>query len=569
MKGRDAHHIAIQSETINVRSNPSGGTPLEGIALIQRGNEYFFSNCYLEATGYYYQAAMVLKNFKEHRSERSKAWSNVSECHLRLQNWQAAEDASTNALLADPTNRKALYRRAKARYELGEYAGAAMDADKVGTRDAKDVAALCRELACAHFSDKLTTTAGDTGGTRQDRRRLARNGVERRDALPSSAHPTNTSEHEREFWFRRIIDSYRLRIDDEYTQTGASDAGCLYGIRAKGLSASPIDHFKAYVHRAVKKRVVPPWFSFRDHDELYRMATMDGFSNINVAVVPDDILNFYANASHDELQELRNLAVFIEGPIGMPWKAPRETRKINILKVKEPILARVENRYNLGGHLLSPSDPDPDLFTAGGVVVHPSTPHRSDGTHRHRPHQADIRHLLQHSTSSQFKGNNSGLYPLRDRYYQPFNPSSLQQHAQRRGPVSTSKRDKPGQAGQTLGREQPMLLKQPLHGDHQARPIPRRGENRSPSSPEPVTEETRSTSSEFEQQSFEPHTPYHQSSMVSQKVLAMSRPVRSGLRQQRSGVFYSQEEDSSTSQHVHSGSQELRDQFSELTELSP
>jgi hypothetical protein len=301
--------------------NSSSGTSiiLDGLSLMQRGNEYFFSDCYLEATGYYYQAAMLLKTSPEHKKERSKAWSNVAECHLRLQNWQAAEDAATNAINADKTNVKALFRRAKARFELSDYAGAAKDADAVGTQDAMDVAALCRELAHAEVARKLAT-----GGTRERREKRERRqpaSCEVRDPPP----PSIQEMEERELWFRRIIDSYRLRVDDEYVQTGASDAGCLYGIQAKGLEAvkSPMDHFQAYVNRAIKKRVLPEWFTVSDMEELCVLASNDSFSNIHCGVLPEDIVEYYnerMGSHHNELQELRDLAVYIEGPIGMPWK---------------------------------------------------------------------------------------------------------------------------------------------------------------------------------------------------------------------------------------------------------
>lgn len=298
---------------------------LDGLSLMQRGNEYFFSDCYLEATGYYYQAAMLLKRSPEHKKERSKAWSNVAECHLRLQNWQAAEDAATNAIGADKNNMKALYRRAKARFELTDYAGAAKDAEAVGTMDAMDVAALCKELAHAEVARRLTSGGTHPAGGRERRERRGERrqpaSAEVRDQPPPNS---NNEMDERELWFRRIIDSYRLRVDDEYTKTGASDAGCLYGIQAKGLEKvkSPMDHFQAYVNRAIKKRVLPEWFTITDMEELCVLAIKDSFSNINHPVAPEDIVRYYSERmgpQHNELKQLRDLAGYIEGPIGMPW----------------------------------------------------------------------------------------------------------------------------------------------------------------------------------------------------------------------------------------------------------
>ena len=303
-----------QSESANA-SLSSQRTIQEGLSLIQRGNEYFFSDCYLEAIGYYYQAAMLLRHNPEYQVQRSKAWSNVAECHLRLQNWSAAEEASSRAIAADPKNKKALYRRAKARFEWARYVGAAQDADAVGTEDAQNVAALCRELA---------------QGMGQQQQQQQRDGADDNKERISAPITTNSSAStgnkthrelaERSMWLRRIIDSYRLRVDDEYTQTGASDAGSLYGIRAKGGTKPPLDHFKAYVRRALKKRVLPGWFTTAEMETICRVAMADDFSNINQPVHPDEIMEYYGQLGFpNEKTTLRDLAVFIEGPIGMPW----------------------------------------------------------------------------------------------------------------------------------------------------------------------------------------------------------------------------------------------------------
>lgn len=350
---KDLEMKCAPSNTTNSTSN------LDGLSLIQRGNEYFFSNCYLEATGYYYQAAMLLKGSKDHRVERSKAWSNVAECHLRLQNWQAAQDAASNAVITDPNNAKALYRRAKARFELGDYAGAAKDADAVGTRESRDVAELCRELAQAALAKKKNIAKKKSSPLHDDARedlvdssitesctsnsnpfndhsytgaphpspqprrrphRGAEPAIREREPPPAPVPPARTMMSDRELWFRRLIDSYRLRVDDEYTTTGAADGSSLYGIRAKGGRAPPFNHFRSYVQRALKKRVLPLWFTLSEMDPLCHLATTDAFSNISVAGLPDEIHDFYTDLGFPgELSALRDLASYIEGPIGMPW----------------------------------------------------------------------------------------------------------------------------------------------------------------------------------------------------------------------------------------------------------
>jgi len=481
----------------------------DGMALLQNGNEYFFSECYLAATGYYYQAARIFKDLPDSAKELSKAWSNVAECHLRLSNWQAAQDAATDAVHADPHNTKALYRRAKARFELGLYVGAAEDADAVGTQEAMDVAALCRDLAQVEMSKEISerevqereevdeefreegqlsndfqeeeeresyqrhddvdddprtssnrksryvnscdskensevpleyisktrSFAADQENQlqtspsmedyssieiveqqslqqrpkqrsnsmanreeayyerqeapspqqykqatssqltfmdhRDDQQYVQRESrpshhyqyppsmerredvhYEEREAPPpdqpqvqkdtnqllpygqpqypqyqhhhreKTGQQTFVSPEERDLWFRRIVDSYRLRVDDEYTQTGASDANCLYGIRSRGKTDLPTKHFQAYVQRALKKRVLPSWFTVSQIQGLSRLAMIDRFSNLMMAGVPEEISDFYAQeyGLTEEVELLRDLALFIEGPIGMPWR---------------------------------------------------------------------------------------------------------------------------------------------------------------------------------------------------------------------------------------------------------
>lgn len=517
----------------------------DGMKLKQQGHEYFFKGCYLEAMGYYYQAAILMqaalqryddeginsnesntKNASFYRTELSKAWSNVTECHLRLKNWQAAEDAASQALQYDAHNAKAIYRRAKARFELSDYVGAAQDADRVGTRDAKDVASICRQLGATsimkqqeegqqqeqqqhkqkqkekhehHEHTKHTGASRSTkshagssrrsdksrgySSTKSHRRhkeaqillstiprnertpasvekqeysqdidednyrfnsttpgkRIPPSGVQhksqrdfkednyrhkeeklrsttpRRKRMPSvvveqeprhdfeeddyrrreTKHhsttprrkwkPTSVVEHEsreddeydyrrhhrfndesredveddydrddeevrgimhsheeyknqevrdgverqpqsseemsaRILWFRRVIDSYRLRVEDEYLETGSAEPKSLYGLRAKGImDAPPRDHFMAYVHRALKKQFLPPWFT-NDRNllqELYTFATTDFLSNINYAIETAELSEYHRKRGLPyEMETLRDLALYIEGPIG-------------------------------------------------------------------------------------------------------------------------------------------------------------------------------------------------------------------------------------------------------------
>ncbi|CAB9522666.1 expressed unknown protein [Seminavis robusta] len=623
-------HALNQSETTTSSGvavhGKTGGMALSALSLIQRGNEYFFSDCYLEATGYYYQAAMLLKSFKGHKPERSKAWSNVAECHLRLQNWQAAEDASTNALVADPSNTKALYRRAKARFELADYVGAAKDADAVGTQESHDVAALCRELALAQTHGNGSPQPAARGGHQQQHHQSHR---PRRE---SSKERTVLTLEERELWFRRIIDSYRLRVDDEYTQTGASDAGCLYGIRAKGGIQSPLNHFQSYVQRAVKKRVLPVWFTLGDMGDLCRMATTDSFSNINIAVVPEEIVQFYdeqaEGSGHDEVQELRNLAVYIEGPIGMPWADSSASShhhntksKNNLPTEKKPrrkkSLPRVipepgsggkgesfDNLYDLGralpsygvrqsGHAKSHRHADTNRFG----IDQPLTPQRSPVQNRHyvTGNKGGSRYQkLQRSTSdtrvprgtpSTPKANKRHMHVSSKGVVGVYHQSPYQQREPKRGrSIERHIRHPTPQRGRSFSplrdRRDPLRVMAPsspawgyqqqMHHPVGAPPYIVPSKNKRSPSPMPISDDSESTPSD----SFSPQL-YYQMSMPSNLRRSSSELRRHqskfhGGKQELFGGFYSHE-DSSTAQEVRHGflrNNSNRDEFSELTDLS-
>ncbi|KAI9066225.1 hypothetical protein FKP32DRAFT_1589733 [Trametes sanguinea] len=52
---------------------------------------------------------------------QEKIYSNMSQCHLANQNWKRAVETADKALVLNPKNRKALFRKAKAQGELGYF----------------------------------------------------------------------------------------------------------------------------------------------------------------------------------------------------------------------------------------------------------------------------------------------------------------------------------------------------------------------------------------------------------------------------------------------------------------
>ena len=87
--------------------------------------------------------------------------------------------------------------------------------------------------------------------------------------------------------FAQIIDSYRLRIEDEYKFRG--DAGGLYAGEA------PLPDFRQYLNRAKKKGgVLPKWWSREKRRACGRRAVDRAqWSDLNSAVEKADIMEHY------------------------------------------------------------------------------------------------------------------------------------------------------------------------------------------------------------------------------------------------------------------------------------
>lgn len=110
--------------------------------------------------------------------------------------------------------------------------------------------------------------------------------------------------------YRWLIDCYRLRIEDTYTQSG--DAIALYA------GDDPTNHFKGFLKKAAKKpETLPAWWKPDvDVKGVIREATKGTESNIFHAVEKSDIVEEY-DAWAPML--LRALGEKIYGNMPSPW----------------------------------------------------------------------------------------------------------------------------------------------------------------------------------------------------------------------------------------------------------
>ena len=111
----------------------------------QLGNSAFGQGRFDDAIAEYAKATALLGALPDCKDDLSVVLSNSAECHLRLKQWPAAEHAATQAVAANPVNKKALFRRGKARVEQQKYDDAAGDLAQVDTKDARAVLKVVRE----------------------------------------------------------------------------------------------------------------------------------------------------------------------------------------------------------------------------------------------------------------------------------------------------------------------------------------------------------------------------------------------------------------------------------------
>lgn len=100
------------------------------------------------------------------------------------------------------------------------------------------------------------------------------------------------SEHDA---FAAIVDSYRLRVEDEYNFRG--DAGGLYA------GENPLPDFRGFLNKVEKcNDILPPWWNKEKRKACVQQALRSSeWSNINSAVEKSDIIEHY----NDTLMPMR------------------------------------------------------------------------------------------------------------------------------------------------------------------------------------------------------------------------------------------------------------------------
>ncbi|GAA5964297.1 hypothetical protein JCM3765_006448 [Sporobolomyces pararoseus] len=154
--------------------------------------------------------------------------------------------------------------------------------------------------------------------------------------------------------YHRIIDSYRLWLDDSYKFQGS----------CRGIYAEedPLPEFSEYLKMA--RPYLPEWWNSQSANDVWKMAVLDDWSNLNYATSKDDIYEHY---SPPMPIIFRQFASQVTGsPMGSndyndefttAWQYPGGSRKV----VTVPSWARnlPPDELSDEGHELAATDPSP------------------------------------------------------------------------------------------------------------------------------------------------------------------------------------------------------------------
>ena len=112
--------------------------------------------------------------------------------------------------------------------------------------------------------------------------------------------------------FALLIDTYRLRVEDDYTFTGDVDVDSLYGGRADGRRG-----LRRFLRLAEKRGgLLPSWWSREKAAECERAGLNGGWSSLRSAIEKSDVIEHYGNRLMP--MQLRMFGEQVYGSV--PWR---------------------------------------------------------------------------------------------------------------------------------------------------------------------------------------------------------------------------------------------------------
>lgn len=112
--------------------------------------------------------------------------------------------------------------------------------------------------------------------------------------------------------YKILIDTYRLRMEDNYNLEGISDADSIYGGARDGRQG-----FNRFLRLAESRRkLLPPWWSQEKAAECEAVGMNDGWSSLASKIKKSDIIEHYGNPNAPMQLRLFGEQVYGRGPGG-------------------------------------------------------------------------------------------------------------------------------------------------------------------------------------------------------------------------------------------------------------
>lgn len=111
--------------------------------------------------------------------------------------------------------------------------------------------------------------------------------------------------------YKLLIDTYRLRIEDDYVLEGEVSENSLYG------GGNPLEDFKDFLKKChAKKDLLPPWWTKDCDKDCLAVGTKVGWSSLRNAIEKGDIIDHYGDSLIPMQLRMMGEQVYGRGPGG-------------------------------------------------------------------------------------------------------------------------------------------------------------------------------------------------------------------------------------------------------------
>ncbi|KAG0089088.1 hypothetical protein BGZ93_006931 [Podila epicladia] len=111
--------------------------------------------------------------------------------------------------------------------------------------------------------------------------------------------------------YQLLIDTYRLRVEDDYVLEGEVSVNSLYG------GGNPLEDFKDFLKKChAKKNLLPPWWTKDSDKDCLALGTKAGWSSLRSAVEKGDIIEHYKDSLMPMQLRMMGEQIYGRGPGG-------------------------------------------------------------------------------------------------------------------------------------------------------------------------------------------------------------------------------------------------------------